>query len=74
LTFSRYYLNLVFVQLDRRQLEILSECHLAWTILLGAREKLLLDILLQLRVLPLILLTEFLDIHHDHVVLLKIAM
>jgi hypothetical protein len=34
----------------------------------------LLDVLLQLRVLPLVFLAEFLDIHHDHVVLVEIAM
>jgi hypothetical protein len=43
-------------------------------ILLGAREKLLLDVLLQLCVFPLVFLAEFLDIHHDHVSLVKIAL
>jgi hypothetical protein len=35
---------------------------------------LLLDILLQLRVLPLVLFTEFFDIHHDHVLLVDVAL
>jgi hypothetical protein len=30
---------------------------------------LLLDVLLQLRVLPLVFFTEFFDVHHDHVFL-----
>jgi hypothetical protein len=47
-----YYLRLVFVDLDRWQLEFLSYRHLAWAILLGATEKPLLYVLLKLNVLP----------------------
>jgi hypothetical protein len=35
---------------------------------------LLLDVLLQLRVLPLVFFAEFLDVHHDHVFLVDIAL
>jgi hypothetical protein len=35
---------------------------------------LLLDVLLQLRVLFLVFLTEFLDIHHDHIFLVNVAL
>jgi hypothetical protein len=40
---------------------------------LGAREKLMLDVFLKLYVLSLVFLAEFLDIQHDHIVLLEIT-
>jgi hypothetical protein len=43
-------------------------------ILLGAREKLMLDVLLQLRLFPLVFFAEFFDIHHDHVFLVNVAL